>query len=185
MSPRNSTYTPQPITQYPLQPGAKTPQESALLAQQNANKQQIAANSMKTSGGRRRHNTRRRKHKTNKKHYKKKYNTKRHKKRRTRKTRRKKGGSARRGEIVVPQANSGPVSQSPHDANSTSAQSNQTLADAHENKKYDDLVGKTGGSNRLLRTDTMSPTPDGSMFRVYRKGGSKYKKTIKHKKHTK
>lgn len=177
MGVRDNTYVPQPVTQYPLQPGAKTPQQSALLAQQNANKQQIATNSMKTSGGRRKHNTRRRKTKKSKKHGKKRRNTRRRKKRTTRRKRR--GGSVRRGEIVIPQANDGAVSQTPNDANSTSTQSNQTLADAHENRKYDDLVGKSGGSNRLLRTNTMSPTPDGSMFRVYRKGGSKRKKMVR------
>jgi hypothetical protein len=130
------------VQQYGLEPGAKTPMESAQIksanasAEQNANNQQAGS---RKNRSRIRSRIRSRKNRSRKNRSRKKY----------------KGGKGDQpgpNEIIVPQPTTLADPAGPVDANANTAASTETLTTSDAQAEYDNKVGQSAGRKRRRHT---------------------------------
>ena len=125
------------IQQYGLEPGAKTPMESAQIKSANASAEQNANNQQ--AGSRKNRSRIRSRIRSRKNRSRKKY----------------KGGKGDQpgpNEIIVPQPTTLADPAGPVDANANTAASTETLTTSDAQAEYDNKVGQSAGRKRRRHT---------------------------------
>ena len=168
----DTTKSIEPIQQYGLVPGAKTPMESAQMnsanasAEQNANNQQAGTRRKRRSKHRSRSRSRCRS--------------------RAGTRRRLKGGKGDQpgpNEIVVPQPTTLVEPAGPVDANANTTATTGTLVNSAAQAEFDKLVGQTAGSRRRRRT-CKRKNKRGKKSRRSKNGGKSNRKSNRKSKYT-
>ena len=157
----DTTKSIEPIQQYGLEPGAKTPMESAQIKSANASAEQNANNQQAGSRRRRRSKSRSRS---------------KSKSRRRRRLTGGKGDQPGPNEIVVPQPTTLVEPAGPVDANANTTATTGTLVNSAAQAEFDKLVGQTAGSRRRKRRRTHK-NKRGKKSRRSKNGGKSNRKS--------